>query len=54
MGKVTVEYLAGMEPNSQGAMFIYEEMLRYRRFPEALFVASSQREAALRKILRRP
>jgi len=49
-----LQYLAGMGPSSQGAVFIYLEMLRYRTLPEELFVASPQREAALRRMLRRP
>jgi spermidine synthase len=48
-----LQYLAGMGLNLQGAVFIYEEMLRHRRFPEELFAASSPHDAALRKMLGR-
>mgnify|MGYP001566902270 CR=1 FL=1 len=46
-----LQYLAGMGLNSQGAIFIYEEMLRHRRFPEELFAGSSQHAEALRRAL---
>jgi spermidine synthase len=46
-----LQYLAGMGLESQGAVFIYEELLRYRKFPEELFTASPQLKAALRKAL---
>jgi len=49
-----LQYLAGAGYRSQGAVFIYEEMLRYREFPEDLFVASGPAGAALRRMLRRP
>ncbi len=46
-----LQYLAGLGLNMQGAYFIYEQMLRYRRYPKELFVASPPHEAALRKML---
>ena len=48
-----LQYLAGLGLDSQGAAFIYEEMLGFREFPENLFVASYERKQALRKALRR-
>jgi len=48
-----LQYLAGMGLNLQGAVFIYEEMLRHRKFPEQLFVTSSQHAPALQKALGR-
>jgi spermidine synthase len=47
-----LQFLAGLHPDLQGGYFIYDEMLRYRRYPEGLFVASAGTEAALRKTLR--
>jgi spermidine synthase len=49
-----LQYLAGIGSRSQGAVFIYEEILRHVEFPEDLFVASSEAGAALRRMLRRP
>ncbi len=46
-----LEYLAGMGLNDNGAEFIYEDMLRHRKFPEGLFLASAARKQALRKAL---
>jgi spermidine synthase len=46
-----LQFLAGMNPDLQGGYFIYDDMLRYRRYPERLFVASAQTQAALRKTL---
>jgi spermidine synthase len=48
-----LQYLAGLGLNARAAAFIYEEMLRYRDFPEEILVASPERQLALRKILRR-
>jgi spermidine synthase len=46
-----LEYLAGMGLNDSGAEFIYDEMLRHRRYPDGLFVASPSNQQALRKAL---
>lgn len=47
-----LQYLAGLGLNMQGAYFIYQDMLRYRRYPADLFAASSPHAAALLKMLR--
>ena len=39
--------------NTRRADFIYDEMLRHRKYPENLFVASPLREQDLRKALSR-
>ena len=49
-----LQYLAGLAPDAQGALVIYEQILRHRRFPEELFVASEARKEALRNALRWP
>jgi spermidine synthase len=46
-----LQFLAGMNPDLQGGYFIYDDMLRYRRYPERLFVAPAQIQATLRKTL---
>jgi spermidine synthase len=43
-----LQYLAGMGLNLYRGRAIYDEMLRYRKFPKDLFVASYDRELALR------
>ena len=48
-----LQYLAGMGLNTRRADFIYEEILRHRKYPENLFVASHLREQDLRKALGR-
>jgi spermidine synthase len=47
-----LQFLAGMTPDVQGGFFIYDDILRFREFPERLFVASEENRAALRKVLR--
>ena len=47
-----LQFLAGLHPDMQGSYFIYDDMLRYRNYPEGLFIASGQSQAALRKTLR--
>jgi spermidine synthase len=49
-----LQYLAGLAPDAQGALVIYEQILRHRRFPEELFVATEARKQALRNALRWP
>ncbi len=44
-----LQYLAGMGLDLQDAALIYEEMVRYRYFPDDLFVASQERKEALRR-----
>jgi spermidine synthase len=46
-----LEFLAGMNPDLQGGFAIYDEMLRFRNYPEGLFVASAENRAELRKSL---
>ena len=46
-----LQYLAGMGLNLYRGRAIYDEMLRYRKFPKDLFVASYDRELALRRRL---
>jgi hypothetical protein len=41
-----------MNPDLQGGFFIYDDMLRYRDYPEGLFVASDVNRTALRKAMR--
>jgi spermidine synthase len=49
-----LQYLAGMGLNVRRAGLIYLEILRHRKYPENLFVASPLREQDLRKALSRP
>jgi spermidine synthase len=42
-----LQYLAGMALNANQSQLIYDQMLRYRKFPEELFVGSGTRHAAL-------
>ena len=49
-----LQYLAGMGMDSQGALFIYEDILRSRKFPPNLFLASPEREKMLRKAMGMP
>ena len=44
-----LQYLAGMGLNKYENAGIYDEMLRYRRFPENLFVGSDSEKAFLRE-----
>jgi spermidine synthase len=46
-----LQFLAGMNPDMQGGFFIYDEMLRYRDYPEGLFVASDEGRSALRRAM---
>jgi spermidine synthase len=48
-----LQYLAGLELNTDQSNFIYEDMLRYRRFPEQLFVGSGWRSQAVRLAIER-
>jgi spermidine synthase len=49
-----LQYLAGMGLNCYQSERIYDDLLRYRTFPEDLFVASDPLIQALRKALERP
>ena len=46
-----LQYLAGLGLNYYQNARIYDEMLRYRRFPETLFVGSDSAKAALREAI---
>jgi spermidine synthase len=46
-----LQYLAGLGLNSQNAWSIYEDMLRFRKFPEEVFRGSPAGRQALRKAL---
>src|SRR5579872_781771 len=46
-----LQFIAGMQPDVQGGTFIYDDMLRFRTFPESLFVTSPERRQELRKAL---
>jgi spermidine synthase len=46
-----LQYLAGMGLNLYQGRAIYDEILRYRKFPEELFVASDGRQQALSRRL---
>ena len=48
-----LEYLAGMGVNLFQSEGIYNDMLRYRRFPEDLFTGSEGRKRALREAIER-
>jgi spermidine synthase len=48
-----LQYLAGMGLNLYRSVDIYDDMTRYRKFPDELFVASDERKRALRKALER-
>jgi spermidine synthase len=49
-----LQYLAGMALNYSEEESIYDEILRYRRFPSNLFVGSEERLQALRAALHAP
>jgi spermidine synthase len=49
-----LQYLAGLGLNANTSHGIYLELLKYRQYPEELFVASNQRGVALRKALGLP
>jgi spermidine synthase len=49
-----LQYLAGMGINAGSSGSIYANMLRYRKYPEALFIAADERGQALRRALARP
>jgi spermidine synthase len=48
-----LQFLAGMNPDLQGGFAIYDEMLRYRLYPEGVFVASAGDRSALRESIGR-
>jgi spermidine synthase len=47
-----LQYLAGLAPNAQGAVEIYHEILRFRKFPEYIVTASQDRAKLLKGALR--
>ena len=47
-----LQFLAGMHPDLQGGFAIYDDMLRFRGYPDGLFVASAESRSALRKAMR--
>jgi spermidine synthase len=49
-----LQYLAGMGSNLYQGERIYDEMLRFRKFPEQLFTGSDRNTRALREALHRP
>jgi spermidine synthase len=49
-----LQYLAGMGINAGNSGSIYADMLRYRKYPEALFTAANERGRALRRALGGP
>jgi len=48
-----LQYIAGMGLNSPDSAAIYRDVIKYRRFPEDLFVGASSRLIALRSVLNR-
>jgi spermidine synthase len=46
-----LQYLAGMGSSNYREALIYNQMLKYRKFPEKLFVASTANHAALKQKL---
>ena len=48
-----LQYLAGMELNTDESRSIYDEMISYRKFPENLLVGSGWRSRALRIAIER-
>jgi spermidine synthase len=48
-----LQYLAGMELNTEESRFIHEEMMAYRKFPENFLVGSGWRSQALRIAIER-
>jgi spermidine synthase len=48
-----LQYLAGMGLNSYQNASIYDDMLRYRKFPENLFVGSEAEKAIIRQTIGR-
>jgi spermidine synthase len=47
-----LQFLAGMNPDLQGGFTIYDDILRFRDYPESLFVASAENRSALLKSLK--
>jgi spermidine synthase len=48
-----LQYLAGLELNTNQSKFIYEDLLSYRQIPEKLFIGPGWRSVAVRKVLER-
>jgi spermidine synthase len=53
-GNLRLQYLAGLGLNSYENAAIYDEMLRYRRFPDNLFVGAPSEKEYLREALAGP
>ena len=49
-----LQYLAGMESTFYQQEFIYNVMLRYRRYPGTLFIGSQESLDSLRELIERP
>ena len=47
-----LQFLAGMNPDLQGGFAIFDDMLRFRDYPEGLFVASAESRSALRESIK--
>lgn len=47
-----LQYLAGMGLNSYQGNYIYDEILKYRKFPDDLIIANEQFKQALREMLK--
>ena len=52
-GNLRLQYLAGLGLNLYESGPIYSEILRYRKFPEGLFVGSPETIASLRSGIQR-
>jgi spermidine synthase len=53
-GDLRLQYLAGMALNADQGPQIYATMLRYRKFPDEMFVGSGLHQTALRWALTKP
>jgi spermidine synthase len=49
-----LQYMAGMGLNCHQGEAIYNNMLKYRQFPQTLFVASEATQRLLRKAMSQP
>jgi spermidine synthase len=47
-----LQYLAGLAANTTSAVYIFDDLVAHRRFPEDLFVGSASQKLALRDALR--
>lgn len=53
-GNLRLQYLAGFALNYSSETAIYNQILKYRKFPENLFTGSEERRRALRAVLTGP